>query len=325
MKSDAAVQLHGPIGRVTGLDQAQESAERGRSAWVHRERTREAFAGYLFCLPWLIGFFGLLVFPLGLSLWYSFTNYSILGQKHFVGLANYEALIHDPLVRTSAFNTAYMVAIGVPVGIGLGLALALLMDVEVRGTSVYRMLLYVPAATPVVAGSLLWVWVLNGQGGLLNDVLSLVHLGTPNWLGTPQWSKPSILIMTIWAGTGPTVLILVAGLKNIPVSLYEAAVLDGASRLRRFRHITLPMLSPTLFFLMVTGLIATFQIFTQAYVATNGGPVNSTLFYVYYLFNVGFGEFRMGYASALAWVLFLVVMIITIVQFRASRRWVHYE
>ena len=236
MKSAVKAQLQEPnvLGAVPDRP-APLATPRGLSVWFHRQQTREALAGYLFATPWLIGFFGFLVFPLGFSLWYSFTNYSILGPKKFVGLSNYVALVHDPLVKLSAFNTAYMVVIGVPVGIGLGLLLALLMDVEVSGTSVYRMLLYVPAATPVVAGTLLWVWVLNGQGGLLNDVLSFVHLGSPNWLGTPQWSKPSILIMTVWAGTGPTVLILVAGLKNIPVSLYEAAVLDGASRVRRFR------------------------------------------------------------------------------------------
>jgi multiple sugar transport system permease protein len=303
-----------------------ESADRSRRLrWFRRQRTREAIAGYLFVMPWLVGFFGLLVFPLCLSLWYSFTNYSILGQTKFVGLTNYRDLIHDALVKTSAFNTAYMVVIGLPIGLGIALALALLMDVEVRGKSLYRMLLYLPAATPVVAGSLLWVWVLNGQGGLLNDALGAMHLGTPNWLGTPTWSKPSIILMTIWASTGPTVVILLAGLKNISITLYEAASLDGAGRLRKFRHVTLPMLSPTLFFLIVTGLIASFQIFTQSYVATNGGPVNSTLFYVYYLFNVGFGDFRMGYASALAWVLFVTVVVITILQFRFAKRWVHYD
>lgn len=249
-----------------------------RQQWVHRQRTREAAAGYLLVLPWLIGFFGRLVAPLGLSLWYSVTNYSILGETQFVGLANYSALIHDPQVATSAFNTAYMVVLRLPIGLLIALGLALIMDVEIRGQSIYRMLLYLPAATPVVAGTLLWVWVLNGQGGLLNDVLGFLHLGSPNWLGTPTWSKPSIIIMTVWASTGPTVIILLAGLKNIPPALYEAASLDGASRIRTFRHITIPMLSPTLFFLIVTGLIATFQIFTQSYIATNGGPVDSTLF-----------------------------------------------
>lgn len=296
-----------------------------RTPWLRRRRTRESIAGLLFASPWLIGFFGLLCFPLLLSLWYSFTNYSLLGTTSFVGLHNYKALFQDPLVAKSALNTVWMVAVGLPVGLIVGLILALFMDLEVKGTSLYRTLLYVPAATPVVAGSLLWVWVLNGQGGLLNNILNAVGIGGPNWLGTPQWSKPSIVIMTTWGSVGPTVLILVAGLRNIPVQLYEAAMLDGAGRLRRFFHITVPMLSPTLFFLIVTGLIAGFQIFTQAYVATSGGPVNSTLFYVYYLFNVGFGDFRMGYASALAWLLFAAVVIITAIQFWYAKKWVHYE
>lgn len=311
----------GHVGALTSLRPRAGAA----TPWFKRRATREALAGYLFASPWLIGFFGLLCFPLLLSLYYSFTNYSLLGQTRFVGLANYSALVHDPLVAKSAVNTVWMVAVGLPVGLVVGLILALFMDLQVKGTSLYRTLLYVPAATPVVAGSLLWVWVLNGQGGLLNDILNLIGLGGPNWLGTPQWSKPSIVIMTTWASVGPTTLILVAGLRNIPVHLYEAAVLDGAGRIRRFLHVTVPMLSPTLFFLIVTGLIAGFQVFTQAYVATNGGPVNSTLFYVYYLFNVGFGDFRMGYASALAWLLFIVVILITGIQFWYSKKWVHYD
>lgn len=309
----------------TSKSTSRSGVSRARPRWYRRERVRESVAGLLFALPWLVGFFGLLVVPLALSLWYSFTNYSILGTTKFVGLSNYVALMKDSLVRTSSFNTAYMVLIGLPVGLVIALGIALLMDVEIRGQSIYRVLLYLPAATPVVAGTLLWVWVLNGQGGLMNDMLGLLNISGPNWLGTPAWSKPSVIIMTIWASTGPTMIILLAGLRNISPTLYESASLDGASRLRKFWHITLPLLSPTLFFLLITGLIASFQVFTQSYIATGGGPVNSTLFYVFYLFNVGFGDFRMGYASALAWVLFVVVVIVTLIQFGLGRKWVNYD
>lgn len=288
-------------------------------------RGRETVAGLLFATPWLIGFFGLVLYPLISSLWYSLTNYSILGSTSFVGVDNYTGLLRDPTAQQALYNTGYMVLVGLPVGLVVALAIALLMNVEIRGISLYRTLIYLPSVTPVVAATLVWVWMLNGQSGLLNAGLSLAHLVGPNWLNDPGWSKPAVIMMTTWGTTGSTAILILAGLKNIPAVLYEASEIDGASRLAQFRHITIPMLSPTLFFLMVTGLIAMFQIFAQAYVATNGGPANSTLFYVYYLFNVGFGDFHMGYASAMAWVLFVVILIVTLLQMRLARHWVHYD
>lgn len=289
------------------------------------QRQREICAGVLFAAPWLIGFFGLTLFPLLQSLWYSFTSYDILHPARFIGLSNYHDLFTDAEAVQSFGNTAYVTVIAVPLGVVLALALALLLNQEVRGISIYRTVFYLPSITPVVASSLLWLWVLNGNYGLLNMLLSLVNAYGPNWLNDPGWAKPAIVMMVTWGGVGTTMIILLAGLKNIPQTLYEAAEIDGASTWARFRHITVPMLSPTLFFVSVIGIINAFQIFTQAYITTQGGPLNSTLFYVYYLFNNAFGYFKMGYASAMAWVLFVVILILTVLQFRLSRYWVHYE
>lgn len=289
------------------------------------QRRREAIAGILFAGPWLIGLCAFILLPLVQSLWYSFTAYDILHPARFVGLANYTDLVHDSLAGQAFGNTLYITVIGVPIGILMALCMALLLNQDVRGIAVYRTLFYLPAVAPVVASSLLWLWVLNGNYGLINMLLSELNILGPNWFNDPAWAKPAIILMLTWGSAGATMIILLAGLKNIPLALYEAARVDGASRLAQFRHITLPMLSPSLFFVVVVGVINAFQVFTQAYVATQGGPLNSTLFYVYDLFNNAFGYFKMGYASAMAWLLFLVILAITLIQFRLARYWVFYE
>ncbi len=294
-----------------------------RRALSHRRR--EALAGILFASPWLIGLCGLVLFPLLQSLWYSFTSYDILHPAHFIGLSNYTALFGDSLAQQAFGNTVYITVIGVPIGIVTSLGLALLLNQDVRGISIYRTVFYLPSITPVVASSLLWLWVLNGNYGLLNMLLALVNVNGPNWFNDTTWAKPAIIMMITWGSSGATMIILLAGLKNIPQTLYEAAQIDGASMIAQFRHITLPMLSPTLFFVTVVAVINAFQVFTQAYITTQGGPLNSTLFYVYNLFNNAFGYFKMGYASAMAWLLFVVILALTLIQFRLSRYWVHYE
>jgi multiple sugar transport system permease protein len=219
----------------------------------------------------------------------------------------------------------YITVIGVPVGILTALGIALLLNQEVRGISLYRAVFYLPSITPVVASSLLWLWVLNGNYGLINSLLALLNINGPNWFNDAVWAKPAIIVMITWGSAGATMIILLAGLKNIPHTLYEAAQIDGASLFAQFLHITIPMLSPTLFFVFVVAIINAFQVFTQAYITTQGGPLNSTLFYVYNLYNNAFGYFKMGYASAMAWILFVVILIITLIQFRAARYWVHYQ
>jgi len=289
------------------------------------QRQREVLAGILFAGPWLIGFFGLTLFPLLQSLWYSFTSYDVLHPARFVGLSNYRDLFQDTLVQQSFGNTLYITVIGVPVGILTALGIALLLNQEVRGISLYRTVFYLPSITPVVASSLLWLWVLNGNYGLVNSLLALLNINGPDWLNGTSWAKPAIIVMITWGSAGATMIILLAGLKNIPHTLYEAAQIDGASVFAQFWHITIPMLSPTLFFVLVVSIINAFQVFTQAYITTQGGPLNSTLFYVYNLYNNAFGYFKMGYASAMAWILFVVILIITLIQFRVARYWVHYQ
>lgn len=285
---------------------------------------REAVAGYLFASPWLTGFLIFTGGPVVVSLVLSFCRYDVLHAPDFVGGANYSRLLlHDPLFWKSLGNTWFMV-LGVPIGMAIGLGVAMLLNSAVRGLTVYRTIYYMPAIVPTVASSILWMWVLNPQHGLINRGLAVLGLYTPNWLTDAAWSKPSIILMGLW-GAGQGMIIWLAGLKGIPQQLYEAAEIDGAGPFRRFTAVTLPMLTPYIFFSTIMGVIGTFQIFNQAYIMTQGGPVDSTLFYVYYLFNNGFRYFRMGYASALAWVLFWLILALTLIQLRLAPRWVHYE
>ena len=287
----------------------------------------EVRAAVGFLSPWLIGFFGLMAGPMLASLIFSFCRYDVLHPATWAGLANYRRLIVDELFWYSLANTAYML-LAVPLGLVVGLGIALLLNAEVRGMKVYRTLFYLPAVTPVVAASILWLWVLNPESGLINSSLRQLGLSDlPLWLASPSWllgSKAAILLMLLW-GAGSGMIIWLAGLKGIPRHLYEAAEIDGAGPVRRFLSVTLPMLTPYIFFNLVIGLIGTMQIFTQAYVMTQGGPADSTLFYAYYLFNSAFRYFEMGYASALAWVLLLIILFLTLLQIWGSRRWVHYE
>ena len=258
------------------------------------------------------------------SLFMSFCQYDVLSPPQFVGLENYRTLFFDdPLFYKSLWNTLYM-AIGIPLGMILSLGIALLLNAEIRGMAVYRTLFYLPAIMPAVAAAILWIWIFNPHEGILNAVLAQAGIEGPAWLQNQYWSKPSLILMLLW-GSGAGMIVWLAGLKGIPVHLYEAAELDGAGPIRRFFSITLPMLSPYILFNMVMGLIGTFQIFTQAYIMTRGGPVDSTLFYAFALFNNAFRYMRMGYASAMAWILFAIILTLTVFQLWISKRWVYYE
>jgi multiple sugar transport system permease protein len=212
----------------------------------------------------------------------------------------------------------------VPLGMGVGLAVALLLNAKLKGMAVYRTIFYLPAVVPLVASAIMWIWILQPSSGLINTVLRTFGIEGPLWLQSPVWSKPSIILMGLW-GAGSGMVIWLAGLQGIPEVLYEAAEVDGAGWWPKFLHVTLPMLSPYVFYNLVMGIIGTFQIFTKAYIMTQGGPVDSTLFYVYYLFNNAFRYFRMGYASAMAWILFIIILIFTLIQTKLSRTWVYYE
>ncbi|HTX53609.1 MAG TPA: extracellular solute-binding protein [Candidatus Baltobacteraceae bacterium] len=290
----------------------------GRTHW------RERVAGAGFALPWIVGFVVFTGGPIFFSLVISFCSYDILNPARFVGWENYRWLLaDDPLFWISLKNTLFMV-IGVPLGMVVGLGLALLLNTRVRGIAVWRTLFYLPSIVPAVASSILWIWILNPGTGLLNHWLALFGIGGPNWLQDPRLTKPALILMGLW-GAGGSMIVWLAGLNGISRSYYEAAELDGAGPWQKFRHITLPMLTPYIFFNLVMGLIGTFQIFSQAFIMTQGGPVNSTLFFVYHLFNNAFRYLHMGYASAMAWILVLIVLGLTLVQMRLSKRWVHYE
>lgn len=299
------------------------------AAPTHRARPgrlarHETIWGWIFVSPWIIGFLAFTALPILLSFYYGFTAYNIYQPPQWIGLANYETLLGDPLFWTSLYNTVFYTFISVPLMLALSLALALLLNSKLPGMAFFRTIYFLPSVLSGVGVALLWLWIFNPDFGLINLALDAFGIRGPLWLSSPEWSKPALIIMSLW-GLGGVMVINLAGLQAVPGELYDAAKMDGANALGRLRYVTLPMLSPTLFFNFITLTIGSLQIFTQAYVMTDGGPVNSTLFYVYYLFKVAFENLRMGYASALAWVLFLVIVLFSVVQMRFSRRWVYYE
>lgn len=270
------------------------------------------------------------VYPIGASLYYSFTRYSVMKPATWIGGANYRHLLHDELFWKSLGNTAYFAVLAVPLGILAALGLALLLNLKVRGQALYRTFFYVPSIVPLVASSVLWIWLFNPQNGAINAFLRPLFwwLGMgepPGWFADPLWAKPAIILWSLW-GVGGSVVIFLAALQDVPQELHEAAEVDGARALHRLRHITLPFISPQILFVLIMGLIGAFQFFTPAYVMTRGtgGPVDSTLFYSLYLFNVAFADFKMGYACALAWILFLLIVSFTALLFRSSARYVYY-
>jgi multiple sugar transport system permease protein len=285
---------------------------------------RQWYAGVCCAAPWLVGFIAFTGGPILFSIIMSFCQYDILNPARFIGIGNYRwILTQDPLFWKALWNTLYMV-IGIPVGMIASLGLAMLLNQQLKGMALYRTLFYLPAIVPAVAAAILWIWVFNPSHGLLNAALELIGIRGPAWLQDARWSKPAIILMGLW-GAGSGMIIWLAGLKGIPAHLYEAAEVDGANAWQRFCSITLPMMSPYIFFNLVMGLIGTFQIFSQAYIMTQGGPVNATLFYAYHLFNSAFRYLQMGQASAMAWVLFAIVFVLTVLQLALSKRWVHYE
>lgn len=284
---------------------------------------KEATAGWLFISPWLVGFLVFAAGPILASLALSFCYWDAITPPKFAGAANYARLFRDPLLSRSLYNTVYYAVFAVPLGMVGALSLALLLNQKLRGMGVFRTLFYLPAVTSGVATYLLWTWLFNPQLGLINRFLRHFTSSPPLWLSSPDWAMPALIIMSLW-GTGGAMLIFLAGLQNIPEQLYEAATIDGASSWRQFLHVTLPLLSPTIFFNLVMAVIGSFQVFSAAFIMTSGGPSNATLLYVLYLFQNAFMYFRLGYASAMAWLLFLIVLTLTLLQFRMSKRWVHY-
>jgi multiple sugar transport system permease protein len=280
-----------------------------------------------FCAPLILGLFAFTVFPVIASFWFSLCNYPTLDPPRFVGAANYRELVRDDQFWHSVRNTFTYVIGALPLGMIVGLALALLLNQKVRGIKVFRTLFFLPTVVPLVANSVLWIRLLNPQGGLINSLLRVLHFPDkwmPGWLSDEHWAMPGLIFMSLWGAGGGAVLYL-AALQDVPSELLESAELDGAGALKRFRHVTVPMISPVLLFTGVMGLIGGFQEFTRAFVMTAGGPFDSTLFYCLHLFNSAFTEFRLGYASAMAWVLFAIILIATFAVMRSSMKHVQYE
>lgn len=285
---------------------------------------RELRLGLLFVAPWLAGFLIFTLYPLLASLYLSFTDYRVLSPPRWVGLDNYRDLLRDfDSFWPSLANTAFLF-FELPLALVLGLAIALLLDLKLRGMTVYRTIYYLPSVVPTVATAMLWMWLLNPEYGLINAALRAVHLPAPTWLSSPTWAKPAIILMDLW-GVGGGIVLYLAALQGVPTDLYEAAALDGAGPLQRIRHVTLPAISPVIFFNLIMGVIGTFQYFTQTFVMTRGGPNNATLFYALNLYRNAYEFFRMGTACAMAWILFVITLAATLVVFKSSARWVYYE
>jgi multiple sugar transport system permease protein len=288
-------------------------------------RRKETMVGFLFISPWLIGFLAFEIGPLLVAAYLSLTNFDLLSAREFVGLRNYNRMLFvDPLFWHTLKLTALYSVGSVLLHVILGVALALLLNQNLRAIAFYRTVYYLPAVVSGVAVAYMWLWVLNPEAGILNQLLRFVGIQGPNWLFNTEWVLPMFVLMSCWTIGGSMVLYL-AGLQGVPTELYEAASIDGAGRWSKIWSITLPMLSPVIFFNFVIGIINSFQVFSGAFIMTGGGPANATLFYVLYLYRQAFENFRMGYASALAMVLFAVIMALTALSFRLSNRYVHYE
>lgn len=286
---------------------------------------REEIEGFLCISPWLIGFLVFLAFPILFSLYLSFTTYDYVSAPKFAGLANYRrALRQDPLFWHSLAVTFKFAALALPLDLVFSFSVALLLNLKGRGMNVYRTIYYLPAVLPLVAVSILWIWIFNPQYGILNRGLSLLGIEGPAWLYDPDWALFALVIMSLW-GTGRAVIIYLAGLQNINPELYDAARADGAGIMASFRHITVPMMTPVIFFNLIMGVIGAFQVFVQAFIMTEGGPARATYFYMLYLYNNAFQFFKAGYASALAWLLFVIILFFTLLILRSSSAWVYYE
>lgn len=288
-------------------------------------RKREEVDFYIGISPWVIGFLLFGGGPIIASFILSFMDWKLVASPQWVGLANFTHLVTgDKMFVTSLGNTLFYTAFAVPLGILSAMLVAILVNQKVPGQNVFRTVYYLPSVTSGVAVALLWVWLLNPTFGLINYALSLIGIKGPGWLNDIYWAKPALVLMSLW-GIGGGMVIFLAGLQGLPEHLYEAAKIDGAGTLRLFRHITLPMLTPTIFFMTITSTIGSLQTFTNVYVMTNGGPGSATLMYGLYLYQNAFTFLKMGYACALAWVMFGVVLLLTWLQFRGASRWVYYE
>jgi multiple sugar transport system permease protein len=306
--------------------------QRKRSGVNWTPRTRRNFiSGIGFSSLWIIGFLAFTIYPMAASLYYSFTEYHTKKPKVWVGLDNYLQLFKDPLFYKALVNTSYLVVVGISLTLVISFTCAVLLNFKVRGQSFYRVIYFLPSIVPTVAATLLFIWVLNPNQGYLHILLGKIGILGPDWFKDPNWSKPGLILLSLW-GMGQTIMIYLSGLQDIPTSLLEAAEIDGANWFQRMRYVTIPLLAPLTVFLLIMGVIGMFQYFSQAYVFANAGamggalgsPLQSTLFYSLYLYQVGFMQLNMGYASAMAWVLFMIILACTWLMLRYSSSRVYY-
>lgn len=285
---------------------------------------REEIAGWLFILPAVLGVILWLAGPMLYSVWLSMTDWDLIRPARFVGGQNFVRMANDSLFYKSLVVTVYYTAFHVPLTLILAFAVALLLNTKTRGIALFRTLYYLPTIVPAVANAVLWVWIFNSEFGLLNLLLRAVGLPKVLWLQDPQTAMPALIIMSLWT-LGGTMIIFLAGLNGISEQLYEAAEIDGAGSWARFWRITIPLMTPVIFFNLILQIIGSFQVFTAGYLITRGGPNYATNFYVLYLFDNAFSWFNMGYAAALAWVLFVIVLVLSLIVFRSGSQWVYYE
>ena len=290
-----------------------------------KQEQRNLRLGLAFISPWIVGFLIFTIYPIFSSLYYSFTDYGLFGSPNWVGLQNYiDLFTKDDKFFLSLYNTVFFFLLAIPASVVVGIVLAILLNAKLRGIAFFRSLFFLPTIVPAVASAAVWMWILNPQWGLLNTSLRLAGVHGPPWLSDPDWAKPSLVFVALWT-IGSEVIIYLAALQEIPRDYYEASRVDGANYLQQTWFITLPMITPVIFFHLVNGTIWAFQYFTEAFVMTGGGPANATLFYALNLYRNAFTSLRMGYASAQAWILFIVVMIATLIIVRSSKGWVYYE
>lgn len=292
--------------------------------WIRRlVPSRQTRIGYAFISPFILGFILWLLIPMLVSVWLVTREWDLITPPRFAGLANIQRLARDPMFFQSLKVTAYYACVSVPLSMTIAFLAALLMNSKVPGINVFRTIYYMPSIVPAVAVAVMWSWILNTQFGLLNHFLQSLAGVKIRWLQDPKWAMPALMLMSFWS-FGTTMVIYLAGLQGIPNVYYEAAEMDGAGRLSKLRHVTIPLMSPQIFFTLIMGIIGSFQTFTAGYLMTGGGPENATLFYVLYLYRNGFRFFKMGYAATLAWVLFFVILGLTAMVFRGVGRRVYY-
>jgi multiple sugar transport system permease protein len=304
---------------------AVEALTLPRARRISRRRLRENLEGWLFIAPVMFGVLAFYVVPILVSLSASFTDWDGLNPGRFIGLDNFERLFtRDQFFHRTLRNTLYYVVGHIPLTIALALGLALLCNRKMPAVAWYRTAYFTPVVTNIVAISLVWFWIYSPDAGILNWLLSLVGIDGPAWLSDTRWAMPAVILVSVWQGVGYPMVVLLAGLQGIPEMLYDAARIDGAGAWKRFRHVTLPLLTPAIFFLTITQFITSFQVFGLIFVMTHGGPANATNVYIYYLYQNAFQFSKMGYACAMAWILFVIIATITLVQWKLQKRWVFY-